>query len=171
MQESDKGLPINFQCADAIEVSLYIEKEGLLFYEKASRHARSTEVKTIFTRLAGEEKEHIQSLKSKARFLRPALVKKSQGAKKTESFIAENLQGKVFPAFDEADTPKPVTDKDALEMGIESEKRSIEILSELLNREKKIDVRAIFSHLVVEEKKHLAALEEIKKRVEAESKP
>ena len=53
-------------------------------------------------------------------------------------------------------------DLEALEIGIEAEKRSIEVLEQLIKREKKIDVRAIFSHLVVEEKRHLAALEELK---------
>jgi hypothetical protein len=41
---------------------------------------------------------------------------------------------------------------DALEFGIESEKRSIEILSSLLKNEKKLDVKAIFLHLMLEEK-------------------
>ena len=38
-----------------------------------------------------------------------------------------------------------------------------------MKEEKKIDVRAIFSHLIVEEKKHLEALEEIKKAVISET--
>ena len=43
--------------------------------------------------------------------------------------------------------------------------RSIEVLSQLIAREEKMDVRMIFNHLLVEEKKHLAVLEEIKKEL------
>lgn len=57
------------------------------------------------------------------------------------------------------------SDMDALEFGIESEKRSIEILSSLLENEKKLDVKAVFSHLMVEEKKHLVLLEDLKKKI------
>ncbi len=36
------------------------------------------------------------------------------------------------------------SDKQALELGIDSEKRSIAMLQELLEKEKKLDVKAIF---------------------------
>ena len=49
--------------------------------------------------------------------------------------------------------------------GIDAEMRSIEVLSQLMASEKKVDVRMIFNHLLVEEKKHLAVLEEIKKEL------
>ena len=49
-----------------------------------------------------------------------------------------------------------------MEFGIESEKRSIKVLNGLLLSEKKLDVKAIFAHLMVEEKKHLVLLEEMK---------
>ena len=57
------------------------------------------------------------------------------------------------------------SDKQALELGIESEKRSIEMLQNLLDKEKKLDVKSIFSHLMVEEKKHLALLKDLKKKI------
>jgi hypothetical protein len=44
------------------------------------------------------------------------------------------------------------SDMDALEFGIESGKCAIEILSSLLENEKKLDVKAIFLHLMVVKK-------------------
>ena len=41
--------------------------------------------------------------------------------------------------------------------------RSIEVLGQLIASEEKMDVRMIFNHLLAEEKKHLAVLEEVKK--------
>ena len=55
------------------------------------------------------------------------------------------------------------SDFEALTIGIDSEMRSIEVLNQLMASEKKVDVRMIFNHLLVEEKKHLAVLEEVKK--------
>jgi len=165
MEPSTQGPSTSFQCIDAIEVSLCIEKQGLAFYEKAVKGAVDVRVREMFSRLAGEEKEHIQSLQTKAQFLQPAVVKNSISRKsQVHAFIAEELEGKVFPVYGVggAEPETAGNDLEALEIGIEAEKRSIEVLEQLIKREKKIDVRAIFSHLVVEEKRHLAALEELK---------
>ncbi|SVD78116.1 uncharacterized protein METZ01_LOCUS430970 [marine metagenome] len=148
----------SFQCIDALEVSLTIEKQGLIFYDKATKTASDPRVRAIFSRLADEEKEHIQSLQNKARFLQPVLAKKSfSRASKVENFIKNELEGKVFP-----DSGEVKSDLEALNIGIEAEQRSIELLSRLIDDEKKMDVRAIFSHLLAEERKHLLMLEELK---------
>jgi rubrerythrin len=154
----------SFQCSDAIQVSIFIEKQGLLFYEKATKKADDPEVRKVFSRLAEEEKEHLQSLNIKSRFLQPALKNKSAVRRDVELFIAEQVEGKVFPNLEEMGGNEnfPANDLEALEFGIQSEKRSIDILSTLLHEEKKIDVRVIFSHLIAEEKRHLAMLEEMK---------
>ena len=163
-KDSAENSPGSFHCIDAIEVSLCIEKQGLAFYEKAAKKARDPKVKAMFQRLADEEKDHIQSLQTKARFLQPALMNKAASRKHIDKFIAEELQ--VFPIIKggaDDKIPEFQSDIEALDLGIQSEKRSISVLSELMMKEKKIDVRAIFAHLLVEEKMHLASLEELKK--------
>ncbi|MBI5428089.1 MAG: ferritin family protein [Nitrospinae bacterium] len=162
MTSQESNTPFNFQCIDAIKVSLCIEKEGLGFYEKASKRAKAQKVKNAFARLAEEEKEHIRSLQEKARFLQPALSRKSEGVH-VERYISLNLKGRVFPDLkqESIDLMEFENDAQALEMGIEAEKRSIEVLSRFLTEERKIDVRAIFMHLIVEEKRHLQTLEEL----------
>ncbi len=149
----------SLQCVDALKMSLCIEKEGLIYYEKAARRAVDPRVKEVFQNLADEEKEHIQTLQEKARFLKPALGKHSSGAS-LDVFFAQTFKGKVFP--DEKEKQQAATDHEALGIGIESEKRSIEVLSSLLENEKKIDVRAIFLHLIAEEKRHLQILQTLR---------
>jgi rubrerythrin len=156
---------VSFQCVDAIEISLFIEKEGLGFYEKAAKNVSDPRVKDMFTRLAEEEREHIQTLQTKVRFLQPAISGKGKKRRHLDLFVSNELKGKVFPVFETKAVQKFKNDMDALEFGIESEKRSIEILSSLLENEKKLDVKAIFSHLMVEEKKHLALLKDLKKKI------
>ena len=156
---------ISFQCMDAIEISLFIEKEGLGFYEKAAKNVSDLRVKGMFLRLAEEEREHIQTLQNKLQFLKPAISGKGKTKRKIDSFMSEELQGKIFPASANDLVKKFQNDFEALDYGIESEKRSIEILNNLLLNEKKLDVKSIFAHLVAEEKKHLALLEELKTKI------
>ena len=160
-----KATSSSFRCIDALEVSLNIEKQGFIFYDRAAKVATDPRVQAIFSRLANEEKEHIQSLQGKARYLQPALMKKSFSQEnKVENFIKNELDGKVFPStsYEKEEVGGVASDLAALNIGIEAEKKSIEVLSQLIAQEKKMDVRMIFNHLLAEEKKHLMALEELK---------
>ena len=156
---------MSFKCVDAIEISLFIEKEGLGFYEKAAKNVFDPIVRDMFLRLAGEEKDHIQALQAKIQFLKPAISGRAKAETRADTFIKEELQGKIFPASEAGMVEKYKSDVEALEYGIESEKRSINILSQLLENEKKLDVKTVFSHLIVEEKKHLALLEGLRKKI------
>ena len=168
MESISKNSYNSFQCIDALEVSLSIEKQGFIFYDKAAKSATDPRVRAVFLRLANEEKEHIQSLQNKTRFLQPALANKATSRKSgTESFIKNEILGKVFPVpgDDKNEVHIARSDFEALGIGINAEMRSIEVLGQLMADEKKMDVRMIFNHLLVEEKKHLSALEEIKKEL------
>ena len=161
----DNSSTMSFQCIDAIAISLFIEKEGLSFYEKAVKNALEPKVKTMFLRLAEEEREHIQILQNKLEFLKPAISGKGTPKRKIDSIIREKLEGKIFPALENNVVKKFKNDLEALEYGIESEKRSIEMLNGFLLDEQKLDVKSIFAHLMVEEKKHLALLEDLQTRI------
>ena len=153
----------SFKCVDAVEISLFIEKEGLAFYEKAAKNSLDSRVKDMFLRLAEEERIHIQTLQNKIQFLKPAISGKGKTRNPLGTFASKEIKGKIFPTFELKAVNKFKNDVEALDYGIESEKRSIEILTRLLENEKKLDVKAVFSHLMVEEKKHLALLEDLKK--------
>lgn len=159
----DEG-SVSLQCIDAIKISLCIEEAGMEFYKKAAGKVKNQKVRIMFARLAEEEKGHIETLREKGRFLQPAISKKSEGKNPVQG-MAKKLKNKIFP---EIPVPEFESDLEALELGIESEKRSINALSGFLTEEKKLDVRAIFMHLIVEEKKHLAELRSLKKSLSAE---
>ena len=170
MVSSEKKPSVNFQCHDAVDLCLSIEKEGMLYYEKAAKLARNQKVKKIFNRLAEDEREHCQSLRAKGKFLQPALQRKFEPNDAFDSFLAQEVKGKIFPLGGDgsASLPEPKSDAEALDLGIESERRSIDILQKLLGVEKKMDVRVVFSHLLAEERKHLAALQSLKKELIAD---
>ncbi len=167
MVSSDKKTSINLQCHDAVDLCLSIEKEGIVYYEKAAKLARNQKVKKIFSRLAEDEREHSKSLRAKAKFLQPALQKKVETNDAFGLFLTQKVKGKIFPLTGDASTasPEPESDAEAIDLGIESERRSINILLALLENEKKLDVRVVFSHLLAEERKHLAALQSLKEEL------
>ena len=161
----DYSQTMSFQCLDAIEISLFIEKEGLRFYEKAAKNVFDRRVRDMFLRLANEEKDHVQTLQTKIQYLRPAISGKGKAETRADVFVNEELKGKIFSSSDAETVKKYKSDVKALEYGIESEKRSINILSQLLENEKKLDVKTVFTHLIVEEKQHLALLEGLRKNI------
>ena len=155
----------SFQCIDAIEISLFIENEGLRFYEKAAKNVFDRRVRDMFLRLAEEERSHIQTLQTKIQFLQPAISGKAKATRRVDAFVKEELRGKIFPDSEAQTVRKYKSDVEALEYGIESERRSINILGQLLENQKKLDVKAVFAHLIVEEKKHLALLEGLREKI------
>jgi len=161
---TDKPSP-SLQCADAIEISLYIERKGIKFYERALESASAPRVKEIFTRLAQEEQDHKLSLQTKSQFLQPALRGKGIAKKpldpEIESFVNEQIFKEGF--FEAIGGGKIENDRQAIEIGIESEKQSIKIFKKLLELEKKMEVRAVFVHLLAEETRHLEILQAAKK--------
>ena len=139
MESISKNSSNSFQCIDALEVSLSIEKQGFIFYDKAAKSATDPRVRAVFLRLANEEKEHIQSLQNTARFLQPALASKAASRKsRTESFIKNEILGKVFPVpgDDKNEVHIAHSDFEALTIGIDAEMRSIEVLTQLMASEK-----------------------------------
>ena len=138
-----------------------IEREGISFYEQAIKKAKDPRVKDVFRRFGRDERDHAKTLQAKWKHLQPAVNKRSPTNEEVNRFIQNEVKGKVFD-LDPLQVPEMKTDLEAVEYGMACEKRSIEILGYLLNAERKIDVKAIFSHLLVEEKNHLSELETLK---------
>lgn len=167
--EEDKTLAgINFQCSDALQVCMAIEREGISFYEQAAKKVSNPAVKEVFKKLAREEKDHSKTLQEKWKYLQPVVNRRAPFNEEVNNFIQNEVRGRVFPSSenDAVQVPELETDLGAIEFGIACETRSIEILEHLLDNERKIDVKAIFSHLIAEEKRHLAALEMLKAELE-----
>ena len=98
-------------------------------------------------------------------FLQPAISGSKEKSGCNSTYLSANeLKGKFFPVSDTKMMQKFKSDMDALKYGIKSEKSSTEFLSSLLEKEKKLDVKAVFSHLMVRGKKHLALLKDLKKK-------
>ena len=105
----------SFQCIDAIEISLFIEKEGLRFYEKAMKESSDPRLRDMFLKLAEEEKEHIQTLQTKIKFLETTISRYRKYSSQIVSFLTEELKGKVFPMSETKMAQKYKQDSEVLE--------------------------------------------------------
>jgi rubrerythrin len=143
-----------------------MEREGIAYYEKAARKVSNAKVRKVLTYLARQEKDHARSLQEKSQFLQPAVQRRAAAKPEVQRFIHDHILGKVFPDGAGKDSEDLIrTDSDAVDIGIQSEKKSIEVLERLMAQVTKIDVRTVFSHLMAEEKKHLTELEALKAKL------
>ncbi|CAI2717312.1 ferritin family protein [Nitrospina watsonii] len=154
-------LKVSLQCSDALEICMAMEREGIAYYEKAVRRTTDERVRQVFQRLAGDERDHARTLKEKSIFLQPAVQRRTPEKPEVQQFIRQQILGKVFPDAESQDASR-WTDAEALEVGIQAEQNSIEILERLIAQVTKIDVRTVFSHLLAEEKRHLEQLQALK---------
>ncbi|CCQ91932.1 putative Rubrerythrin-like protein [Nitrospina gracilis 3/211] len=156
-----EDLRTTLQCSDAVQICMAMEREGIAYYERAARNVNDDRVRQVLEHLADQEKDHARTLQEKSRFLQPAVQRRTPEKPEVQRFIRQQILGKVFPET-RRDRPQSWTDAEALEIGIQSEKNSIQILEGLIEQVTKIDVRTVFSHLVVEEKKHLEQLQALR---------
>ena len=89
-------ISVNFQCGDAIQVCMAIEREGISFYEQAVRKVTHPKVKEVFRRLAREERDHSKTLQEKWKHVQPAVQKRSPFNEEVSAFIQNQVKGKVF---------------------------------------------------------------------------
>ena len=141
-----------------IDYAMSQERDGMTFYNKASRKFNDGELKKLFVKLAKEEKKHLESFKS--------LKAKSQKKKVDESFRSSGvgdyletlIKDGIFPKGDsmskQIDKIKSVADACALAM--QAERNAILLYSELAKASKNKDQKKMFNQIVREEKSHIA---------------
>ncbi len=122
--------------AEVLGTALELERKGAAFYMKASGKTENTTGKKMFLQLAKEEEEHIQRLQEMFKKLHP---------QKTE---------KDIPLFD-VDVSSYSGEPEALKVGINMEKKSIEFYSD----HAKGDLEPLFCELIEFEKGHLELLQ------------
>ncbi len=131
------------------------EKGGREFYLKAAAETRDPKGKEMFQWLADEELRHFQKLYGQRRGL-------AEGGKwQKPGEAVKPIDKSEFPDIAEARGEVKVTakERDALQMGINAEKESIELYRKAAEETADPDGREMFLRLVEEEKGHLELLE------------
>ena len=145
---------------DALEMAIANEQQGLHFYHHALDATGDAMAREVFTRLAAEEKEHLEVLQAEFEALRhrhfwldeePALLQ----------FDYQRLES-IFPKGREhiRQMVRSASPVEALQAAMDAERRSYEFFRYYANQVDKPQGRAIFEQFAEEEERHLTVIRE-----------
>jgi rubrerythrin len=143
---------------EVLEMAIEIEKNGRSFYEFMARVGKEMEVRDMFTQLAAREQEHENTFRD--------VLKRLGGYRPSQAYAGEHYQyirdladsGVISGERVQAALVKrPVTDVEAIELGIGFEKDSILFYAEMRGMVPRQD-QEIIDIITSEEKKHLSEL-------------
>lgn len=141
-----------------IDYAMKQEREGMTFYNKASRKFGDKELKKLFAKLAGEEKKHLESFKSLKANAQQKNVDETFRSSGVDDYLEALIKEGLFPKDDamskQIDKIESVADVCALAM--KAEKDAILLYSELAKASIDKEQKKMFSRLVKEEKSHIA---------------
>jgi rubrerythrin len=147
-----------------IDYAMTQEREGMTFYNKASRKFEDKALKKLFAKLAGEEKKHLESFKS----LKAKVQKKNVDENFRSTGVDESLEALIkeglFPKDDsmskQIDKIKSVADVCAIAM--KAEKDAILLYSELAKASIDKEQKKMFARIIKEEKSHIAMVSAVR---------
>lgn len=153
--------PVHFTGKEIIEMAVRIEENGYTFYKDAADNAKTAQLKTLFTQLAKDEKDHVTSFQE----IKSSIPDDSPPPE-FDPFIAEAnaylksmADHEVFTEPDEGDKlPNTIFDeKQALEYAMNMEKDSLLFYYELIKMVTDKDL-VVVEKLIAQEKDHLRRL-------------
>jgi Fur family ferric uptake transcriptional regulator len=140
---------------DALRIAIATERSGLTFYSRAAKLARDSRGRTVFERLAGEEREHLATLEARYREL--VAENPSLEAQPTFLFFKGAANG-LFAAGAEELTKKGMRDRQALLIGIRCERASFKFFKRYGEGFEESEGKRVFLEFATEEHDHLELL-------------
>ncbi len=143
-----------------VEYALQTERDGISFYEHASRHIAHKLARAAFVMLAREEERHVDTIKSLARFL--------DGEGEPADFDAADpgsLKKTIHTIYSATSADDLDGDMDAAEAyakAIEIETRVIDLYGQCAKECETAEARHLFDVLYREEADHLKLLEDMR---------
>jgi Fur family transcriptional regulator, ferric uptake regulator len=139
---------------DALRMAIATERSGLEFYTRAASITTDRRGRTVFQRLAAEEKEHLSTLEKRY----GELLRKDPQLESRPTFLFfKGAASGLFASGAEA-LKKGVGDQQALLIGIKCERGSHEFFKKYGERFEDSEGKQIFLEFAAEEKDHLDLL-------------
>ena len=139
---------------DALRIAIATERSGLDFYTRAAGLTRDRRGRTVFERLAGEEREHLATLETRYRAL--AAQDPQLEARPTFLFFKGAASGLFAEGAEKL--RKGVDDLQALLIGIKCERGSHKFFKKYGERFEDSEGKRIFLEFADEERTHLDLL-------------
>ena len=136
---------------DALRIAIATERSGLTFYTRAAKIAKDPRGRTVFERLAAEEREHLGKLE--ARYRQLVAEQPDLDAQPTFLFFKGAANGLFAAGADEL-TKKGSADRQALRIGIRCERASHRFFKRYGDRFEESEGKRIFLEFADEEREH-----------------
>lgn len=149
-----------FNIIEITKIAMDMEKEGQKFYDKAAELARDEKISSIFMLLSEQEKRHAELFSGLHKMLSEInnLSDEYLYDESVSVYLRAIVDNKVFKKSELDNIKNMDSMKDALRIGINSEKNSILFYSEIIKNSKSSEVLGTLSLILEEEKKHLVDL-------------
>jgi len=138
----------------ALKKAIELEEWGFAFYTESAKKTKDREGKSMFEFLAGEETKHAERIQK--------LIEGDTVDEEIEVWVPEikEIEATIFKRKVPGGRADEKADSlEALNIGIEAEKNSIELYGKLAEQCDNKKCPKVFHKLVSEEQKHLAILE------------
>jgi rubrerythrin len=136
---------------DALRIAIATERSGLTFYSRAAKIARDRRAKTVFERLAAEEREHLSKLEGRY----AELIAADPELEKQPTFLFfKGAVNGLFAAGADELTKKGMRDRHALRIGIRCERASHRLFKKYGERFEESEGKRIFLEFADEEREH-----------------
>jgi Fur family ferric uptake transcriptional regulator len=139
---------------DALRMAIATERSGLEFYKRAANQTRDKRGRTVFQKLAEEEREHLRTLETRYR----ALIAADPQLETRPTFLFFKGAASGIFAAGTAQLRKGVNDQQALLIGIKCERGSHEFFKRYGERFEDSEGKQVFLEFADEERAHLDLL-------------
>jgi Fur family ferric uptake transcriptional regulator len=139
---------------DALRIAIATERSGLEFYSRAARLTRDARGRSVFMRLAEEEREHLGKLEARYKEL---LAEDPQLESRPTFLFFKGAANGLFAAGAEQ-LSRGVNDRQALMIGIRCERGSHRFFKRYGERFEDSEGKRIFLEFADEEREHLELL-------------
>ena len=156
-----RGAPINgattelLFARDALRIAIATERSGLDFYTRAAAITRDARGRTVFQRLAEEEKEHLGTLEARYQVL---LERDAQLESRPTFLFFKGAANGLFSTGAEQLRRDGVDDLEAYRIGIRCERGSHRFFKRYGERFEDSEGKRIFLEFAEEEREHLELL-------------
>ena len=135
---------------DALRMAIATERSGLEFYTRAAAMTKDRRGRTVFQRLAGEEREHLSTLQKRYQ----TLLAKDPLLESRPTFLFFKGAASTLFASGAEELKKGVNDQEALRIGIRCERGSHEFFKKYGERFEDSEGKQIFLEFAEEEREH-----------------
>lgn len=160
-------MSVGFSANDLVEAAVQMERNGLQFYSTAADAVTRDRAKDLLSRLAQDEVQHLKLFEGLLASVGLVEIHESYPGE-YQTYLKSHVDSQVFTQarMQQILAQKTMSERDALQFGIDSEKDAILYYSEMIRFVPSRD-RPTIDGIIDEERRHLSALVELMKDTRA----